>query len=578
MIRRVTRILDTPVRSARLRWYWLALPVAVVAIAAPRVTATQLPSAVPSAERVAPVFAAVPGPAHVETPADQRNRNREWTPAEVAAARGQLRVSRLDRSGTALDDRWRQALADAGRQGFGDFWIAYSFMTPAHDGDLMMSDTRDGTFISSDGRLMTQGPPLLDLINPSAVPLEGGNLVVLLHYRGTRADGFDRAVYRSAQLGFDFGRTPVFWLGNAPEAESFARVENLFGIARDRRLQTFMIELASLHGNSNVVIPFLTRLVDPKWPSEIRSEAAEGFDHHHDPRSVEILLRVARTDPDSHVRSEAAETIGEVQVPQSIPALLDLVTSSPDLDVRREAAEGFGEQPANRALPAIEQVVASVDDEDVLNEAIEAIGELRDQAALPLLVQIANTHRLREAQKEAVETIGELDVPGIVEALTRIASEHASPEVQREAVETLGDLHDNAAATAAIERIAREHDREEVQAQAIETLSENAAQVIHPLVLELAVSGKSARIRRQAIESLGEAVSKTGDRQLLDRAQTVIEHAVFDDPDRSVQAEAIDALDEFPSDRALRILRDIIARHPDARMRREADEHLRERQ
>ena len=179
----------------------------------------------------------------------------------------------------------------------------------------MLSDTRDGAFVSSNGRLITEGPPLTDLINPSAVQLEGGNLAVLLHYRGARADAIDRASYRSVQLGFDFGRTPVFWLGDAPESHSFERVQSLFGLARDRKIQVFLIELASLHANSNVVIPFLTRLVEPSWPPEIRSEAAEGFDHHHDPRSVEVLLRVARTDTDSGVRAEAAETIGEVQTP-----------------------------------------------------------------------------------------------------------------------------------------------------------------------------------------------------------------------------------------------------------------------
>ena len=53
---------------------------------------------------------------------------------------------------------------------------------------------------------------------------------------------------------------------------------------------------------------------------------------------------------------------------------------------------------------------------------------------------------------------------------------------------------------------------------------------LHPLILELAVSGRSARIRREALDSIGEAVSKISDPQLLDRAQAVIERAVFDDP------------------------------------------------
>ena len=226
------------------------------------------------------------------------------------------------------------------------------------------------------------------------MPLEGGNLAVLLHYRGARADAIDRAGYRSVQLGFDFGRTPVFWLGDAPESQSFERVQSLFGQARTEKIQVLLIELASLHSNTDVVAPFLARLVDPSWPPAIRREAAEGFDHHHDPRSVEILLRVARTDPDSSVRAEAAETIGEVQTPQSIPALTDLVSQSTDPEVRREAAEAFADQPAERALPAIERVIATSEHDDVLSEAVEALGELGDPAALALLLQTATRIRI----------------------------------------------------------------------------------------------------------------------------------------------------------------------------------------
>jgi hypothetical protein len=355
------------------------------------------------------------------------------------------------------------AVADASKQRFGDFWIAYSFTTRAHAGDMLISDSRSGDgIVFPDGRVLTQGPPLTELINPTAVPLESGNLVVLLHYRGT---AIDRAGYRSPQLGFDFGRTPVYWLGDTQVFQSFARVTQMFKEGLDRKIQTVLIELASLHPDANAVIPFLTQLVDPKWPAGIRREAAEGFGHQHDPRSVEVLLRVARTDTDSSVRVEAAETIGEVQTPQSIPALMHLVTESPDHDVRREAAEAFGDQPADRALPAIEKVLVTVQDDDVLSEAIEAIGDLHDQRGLPLLIQIANTHPHREAQKEAVETIGDLEVPGIVEALTRIAWEHRDMEVQKEAVETLGDRQEDAKAIAAVERIAREHDREECRSK-----------------------------------------------------------------------------------------------------------------
>ena len=573
MVRRVTRILNEPARIARRpHLLWLAIPVALVAVAAPRVTATQLPAAAVVTPAVAALLSAV----HDEKAVEQRASDREWTAAEITAAREQLRVQR-SAAGGSLAERWRQALADAGRQRLTDFWIVYTFNTPTHADDVVLSDSSDGSFVSSDGRLSTQGPPLTALLNPSApVPLEGGNLAVLLHYRGARADAIDRAGYRSIQLGFEFGRTPVFWLGDAPEAQSFESVQGLFNQARTRDIQLLLIELASLHSDTNVVMPFLTRLLDQSWPSEIRSEAAEGFDHHHDPRSVEILLRVARTDPDSSVRAEAAETIGEVQVPQSIPALTELVNESADPDVRREAAEAFANQPAAQAVPAIERVIATSEDDDVLGEAIEALGEIGGSAVLPLLVQTANGHRNRRAQQEAVETIGDIDDPGVVDALARIVQEHQDVTIQSEAVETLGDS-DDATAMAALEKIARAHDREEIQAEAIETIADRSEQSLHPLILELAVSGSSARIRQEALDQIGDAVGKIDDGQALDRALQAIERAIFDDPDPDVRAEALDALDELPDERALRVLRDVIARHPDARIRREAEEHVRER-
>jgi len=543
MVQRVTRILNEPARiTRRPRLLWLAIPVTLVAIAAPRVTATHLPAAAV----VTPAVAAVINAAQVETAEEQRELRRESTAAEVAAARAQLRVIRSPRPGGSLEERWRDALADAAKQRLTDFWIVYTFNTPTHADDQVISDSSGDSIVSSDGRIFTQGPPLIELINPSAVPLEGGNLAVLLHYRGARADAIDRAGYRSVQLGFDFGRTPVFFLGDAPEPQSFDRVQGLFGQARTEKLQVLLIELASLHSNTDLVLPFLTRLVIQPWPPAIRREAAEGFDHHHDPRSVEILLRVARTDPDSSVRVEAAETIGEVQTPQSIPALTDLVNESTDPAVRREAAEGFADQPAASALPALERVIATSEHDDVLGEAVEALGEL--------------------------------DGSGVVDALTRIAWEHHEETIQREAVETLGDRRDDAGALAALERVAREHDREEVQAEAIETLADRPEQPLHPLILELAASGRSARIRKEALESIGGAADRTGDVQLLDRMQQAIERAIFDDPDQTVRLEALDTLDQLPRERALRVLRDVIARHPDVRVRREAEEHVRERQ
>ena len=536
MVRRVTQILNEPAQVARRpRALWLAIPLAFVAVAAPRVTATTLPPV-----SVTPAVAAISNVVNSSNTESPLQEARTWTAAEIARAQANLRVYRPARPADSLDDRWRWALADARRQRFSEFWIAYSFETPVHAQGLVMSDSDGNSFVSSDGRIDTGGPPLMDVLRDG-----GGNIVVLLHYRGSGDDAIDRAVYRSARIGFDFERAPVFWLGFADESQSFNHVRGMFERARTKDIQHLLIDLASMHGNSNLVIPFLTRLVDVSQPAGIRSEAAEGFGHHHDPRSVEILMRVARTDPLSDVRAEAAEAIGEVQTPQAIPALTDLVNDSDDPAVRREAAEAFGDQPAEQALPALERVIATSSDNDVLNEAVEALGEIDD--------------------------------PRAMDALMRIIWEHNDEEVQREAVETIGDREEDAGAMPALERILREHPSEAVQAEAIETLTDLSGQALHPQIVALAASGKSPRIRRDAIEAIADAVEESSDAQVLDRAEEALERAVFDDPDTSVRMEALDALEKLPRDRALPVLRRVIDRHPDSRLRREAEDHLRER-
>ena len=118
-----------------------------------------------------------------------------------------------------------------------------------------------------------------------------------------------------------------------------------------------------------------------------------------------------------------------------------------------------------------------------------------------------------------------------------------------------------------LERILREHPLEDVQAEAIETMADKSDHRLNPLIVELALSGTSPRIRREALDAIAHVASDTSDVETLDKVQQTIERAIFNDPDRSVQKEALDALDQLPRERALRVLRRVLERHPDADVR-----------
>ena len=282
IVRRVTRILNEAARPARRpSAVWLAPPLAVVAMAAPLVTAAELSPRPPDWPRLAWTLemATNSSTAGEQKQQDEPSAPRVWSASELAQARARLRVHRAPRPSDPLADRWRWALDDARRQGIGDFWIVYRFDTPTHAQDLMMSDTREGTTVSTSGRLITQGPPLADLLDDTG---GAGNVTVLIHYGGARADAIDRARLSQHATRLRVWTDAGVLAGQRTETQSFERVQELFGQARNEEIQELLIELASLHPTTDMVLPFLTRLVDPANPVAIRREAAEGFDHHHD--------------------------------------------------------------------------------------------------------------------------------------------------------------------------------------------------------------------------------------------------------------------------------------------------------
>ena len=563
LVRRVERILAEPHPTPRPSSAWLAAAIIVVAAGAPMFSA-RMPVVVKQAKTFSPQTS------------DKVLSTRPPTADEIATARQELRVARPQNQDAPLQERWAWALADANRRGLRDFWVVYSFSTPTHAEHVMMSDSLEGSIVIDGGKVFSKGPSLTDVLDGVSSAVAPGPVVVAIKYSSGRGEGdISRASYRSASLGFDFGRRPVFWLGAATETDSFRHLERLTSQVREEKLRILFIEAASLHPTTDLVLPFLVRLLDPSNPVAIRREAAEGFDHHHDPRSVEILLRTARQDPSEEVRSEAAETIGEIQTPEAIPALKELALGSPDSSVRREAAEAFSEQPAERAIPALESVINSSQDEGTLVEAVEALGDVKDRRALDLLVQIAWKHTTEQARREAVETLASIEGDESRAALVRIAWEHPDVAMQTEAVESLGDK-DGSGAMAELERIVRDHRNEDVQAEAIETIGD-VDKGVNDTLVQTARSGRNARVRREAIEALSQTASETTDSAVLDPIEQLFESIIFEDADHGVRIEAMDALDELPQTRARRVLRKVIDRHPDAQMREEATDHARER-
>jgi HEAT repeat protein len=499
VVRRVARVLAGTPASRRPSLAWVLPPLIGLAAAAPTICVAAL-----AADSAGSGGRIERGPRHYNFVSGSFDDGSEllprWRASDLDHARARLDLARPSAPAAPLRQRWQWALDTAGDRRLRDFWVVYTFVTPWHARDLMLGDSDGLSLVQVGDAAKWTGPTLLDLLDGPPRPVPSGTVGVLAHYHGTE---LDRGVYRNARIPFDFGRTPVFWLGVAAEEESLAQMGRLFDASGDDELRTLWIECGSLHPTTDLVIPFLRRFLDRRHSVKVRSEAAEGFDHHPDPRSVRILLDLAGSDPASDVRAEAAETIGELPIPEAIPALLELARHAVDGRTSAEAAEGLGEQPAARAIPAIRDLLADPNVlDDTLAEAVEALSSFpHERAAVDLLVRTAREHsqyRVRmeaaetlaevpgtldelvdlawhsdagDVRQEAVESLGEVDAPGAFEALEKILWEHPDREAQREAVETLASLHDRRV-VALLSRAAREHPDGDVREEARDALGE----------------------------------------------------------------------------------------------------------
>jgi beta-lactamase regulating signal transducer with metallopeptidase domain/HEAT repeat protein len=527
-LRRAERV--RPARRSLALSTVLVLPALLVV--APVVSSAGIPAT--DAFRLRPSAPGEPIPMSAEA---QRTAPAQQTqPVRFVAQKG---VIRSPQPADPLETRWAWALEEAARRGLSGFWIVFGFSHPASGDERFISDSH-----FSDQRIgMTGLGTLLGETDASAI---AGNVGALFHFTGADDRRIDRIGHRSMSVGFDFADEPVFWLGHAPEAQSLMRLERIFESVAAPKLLEEVVEAYGVHPTTDLVLPFLTRALQPDMHEDVRSEAAESLERHPDPRVVPLLVHVARTDPSVHVREEALEALGDVDEPLAVAALLDLAQSAGDTWMQIEATEALGDQVPDLAFPALRTLIGSSVDARVQLEAVQSLGELRTREAMGTLVRLIWEHESPAVRRKAVDKLEDFVAFGVFEPLDSILTAHDDEAVLDEALEVLASMSD----PAADQRIA------------------GAAR-----------TSRSPLIRRKALELLGDAQERADDRPAStlspDTLTALLERAIFEDADPGVRLEALEvAAESLPRAQAEWLLRRVADEHSVGDVRAEALKRL----
>ncbi len=231
--------------------------------------------------------------------------------------------------------------------------------------------------------------------------------------------------------------------------------------------------------------------------------------------AADVLLNVAKTDPDKDVREQAVFWMSNVPTEEATTMLIDLAKKGDDLDLRKRAVYSLSRSKSPRAATTIKEIAldanAEVDlrgdalnyymsgpgrtAEDAMSFLKDVYGRADDQRFKQRVLQVIASRRndesraflieLAQNSKETMElrrsAIWTLQGSGVTNAqLAQIYDRGTDTEVRKQVIGVLGSLRDNAGVEKLLE-IGRNEKNPELRKTAITYLSRSK----DPRVIEL---------------------------------------------------------------------------------------------
>lgn len=402
-------------------------------------------------------------------------------------------------------------------------------------------------------------------------------------------------------------RGVLFWLGKVGHEQSLSLLRKLYYDSDDVYLKIRLIgRIGDIHHPQ--VIPFLNDVLQKEKSDRVRKEAVDELDQYHSQESLDILLRTVRDDSSDVVRREAVEGIGHIELPAAEDALIEIAKTGPSLRVRREAIDELRDISSPKVMNCLASIINQDEHVEIQREALEALARIKNEKALDMLIQIVKDHtnpRIRceaidelrrfafpkiinclesvinkqnevyKIRQEALEVLTRIENDRALDVLIRIAGTHIDPRMREEAIDKLRDIDELRLTALAkviqcLENIINnQKELEKIQRTALDKLAEYETKEALNMVIRIAQTHTSPRIRLEAIDELSDRTPS----EVIDCLNGIVNKQ---DELYKVQREALDALARIEDDKALDMLIQIVKTHSSPRIRREAIDQLRD--
>jgi beta-lactamase regulating signal transducer with metallopeptidase domain len=202
-------------------------------------------------------------------------------------------------------------------------------------------------------------------------------------------------------------------------------------------------------------------------------------------------------DEDSEVRQAAAHALGRLKDPSSIDALVRALDDE-DEDVRHAALDALTNFERGVAAAPIRRLLSSPDAE-MRATAVGMLGDMKDRASIPAITSLVMDSS-EDVRHRALHALEEMDAPIADDLIARVMEDRSS-DIRQIGAQIAGERR----LVALVPRLITMLDDAsgEVRATSAEALTEMKTEASHR-ALRLAITHRDARVRRIAIEYLGE--------------------------------------------------------------------------
>lgn len=216
--------------------------------------------------------------------------------------------------------------------------------------------------------------------------------------------------------------------------------------------------LVRMDVSADRVAPAIRRVLeDENACPELRKQALFLLARNPTPETADILLDVARNDPNPEVRAAAVFWLSRVPGERAVPALADILRTAENPEVREKALFALSRHEGERAREALYDLAADADAPVELREqAIFWIAQNDSRRSAVFLRELYTHLDDRELKQHVLFALARHDGSVALEALIQIAREEDDPELREAAIHALARSGDPRAAEVLLEIVSGE--------------------------------------------------------------------------------------------------------------------------